>query len=58
VKIGRYEVEIEIGRGAMGVVYLAVDPRLERRVAIKTYGLRNDVCARRGRRPVFRTLQS
>jgi serine/threonine-protein kinase len=39
VKIGRYEVEIEIGRGAMGVVYLAVDPRLERRVAIKTYGL-------------------
>jgi predicted Ser/Thr protein kinase len=39
VKIGRYEVETEIGRGAMGVVYLAVDPRLERRVAIKTYSL-------------------
>jgi serine/threonine-protein kinase len=38
-KIGRYEVESEIGRGAMGVVYLAHDPRLNRRVAIKTYAL-------------------
>jgi serine/threonine-protein kinase len=38
-KIGRYEVENEIGRGAMGVVYLAHDPRLNRRVAIKTYTL-------------------
>jgi serine/threonine-protein kinase len=38
-KIGRYEVESEIGRGAMGVVYLAHDPRLNRRVAIKTYSL-------------------
>ena len=39
MRIGRYEVETEIGRGAMGVVYLAVDPRLERRVAVKTYAL-------------------
>jgi len=38
-KIGRYEVESEIGRGAMGVVYLAHDPRLSRRVAIKTHAL-------------------
>ena len=38
-KIGRYEVETEIGRGAMGVVYLAHDPRLRRRVAVKTYAL-------------------
>ncbi len=38
-KIGRYEVESEIGRGAMGVVYLAHDPRLRRRVAVKTYAL-------------------
>jgi serine/threonine protein kinase len=37
--IGRYKVVAEIGRGAMGVVYLARDPRLQRRVAIKTYRL-------------------
>ncbi|GAF73894.1 unnamed protein product, partial [marine sediment metagenome] len=38
-RIGRYEVESEIGRGAMGVVYLARDPRLNRRVAVKTHAL-------------------
>jgi hypothetical protein len=36
-RIGRYEVESEIGRGAMGVVSLAHDPRLDRRVAVKTF---------------------
>jgi len=35
-KIGRYRVKAEIGRGSMGVVYLADDPRLRRRVAVKT----------------------
>ena len=38
-KIGRYEIEREIGRGAMGVVYLARDPRLKRRVAVKAFAL-------------------
>lgn len=34
-KLGRYEIRSEIGRGAMGVVYKAFDPNLERHVAIK-----------------------
>ena len=34
--IGRFEVIKELGRGAQGVVYLALDPRLDRQVAIKT----------------------
>jgi serine/threonine-protein kinase len=32
---GRYEIEREIGRGGMATVYLAVDLRHERRVALK-----------------------
>lgn len=34
--IGRYSVQRVLGRGAMGVVYLAMDPLLKRPVAIKT----------------------
>ena len=34
--IGRYEVQRELGHGAMGVVYLAFDPLLKRPLAIKT----------------------
>ncbi|MBN1848451.1 MAG: protein kinase [Deltaproteobacteria bacterium] len=35
-QIGRYEVTRELGRGGMGVVYLALDPLIDRQVAIKT----------------------
>jgi serine/threonine-protein kinase len=34
-KFGRYEVDAEIGQGAMGKVYKAHDPMVERTVAIK-----------------------
>ena len=34
--LGRYRIEAELGRGAMGRVYLAHDPLLDRKVAIKT----------------------
>ena len=33
---GRYRVTGELGRGAMGTVYRAIDPLIEREVAIKT----------------------
>ncbi|MCG8324730.1 MAG: serine/threonine-protein kinase, partial [Thiotrichales bacterium] len=38
-KLGRYEVEKELGKGAMGVVYLGKDPQIARTVAIKTMAL-------------------
>jgi serine/threonine protein kinase len=38
-QLGRYEVLDEIGQGAMGVVYKARDPLIDRVVAIKTINL-------------------
>src|SRR5512141_959410 len=39
-KLGRFEITGVLGEGAMGTVYLAHDPQIERPVAIKT--LRRD----------------
>ncbi len=35
--LGRYELERQLGKGAMGIVYLGKDPRINRTTAIKTF---------------------
>jgi len=34
-KLGRYEIRSQIGAGGMGEVYLALDAKLDRKVALK-----------------------
>jgi serine/threonine-protein kinase len=41
-RLGRYQLEREIGRGAMGIVYLARDTAINRLVAIKAIPLANE----------------
>ncbi len=41
-RLGRYQLEGVIGRGAMATVYLGLDPTINRRVAIKTLPLADE----------------
>jgi serine/threonine protein kinase len=60
-RIGRYKIVRELGRGAMGVVYHAIDPNIGRPVAIKTIqlsGIRKPDEQERLRERLFREARS
>jgi serine/threonine-protein kinase len=40
--LGRYEIVGELGKGAMGIVYKGLDPKIHREVAIKTIRFEQD----------------
>ncbi|THB62916.1 MAG: CHASE2 domain-containing protein [Desulfovibrio sp.] len=41
--LGRYEIVKQLGQGAMGIVYLGKDPRINRTTAIKTFQFPEDL---------------
>jgi len=41
LSLGRYQISREIGRGAMGIVYEAEDPKIHRKVALKVVHLKS-----------------
>jgi len=41
--LGRYEILKQLGKGAMGIVYLGQDPRINRTTAIKTFRFGDDL---------------
>jgi outer membrane protein assembly factor BamB/tRNA A-37 threonylcarbamoyl transferase component Bud32 len=57
-RIDRYVVLERIGEGAMGVVYAAYDPRLDRKVAIKLLKPRREAGSRLARAALAREAQS
>jgi eukaryotic-like serine/threonine-protein kinase len=59
--LGRYEIEKQLGKGAMGIVYLGKDPRINRTTAIKTFRFEEDLgpeAAQKLKEKFFREAES